>query len=284
MNLFIGSSSIGVFKLFKNNNKVLKVKGATAKGLNTNDNGKNIIKYILNLQRPINCIILHFGEVDINFSYYYKMCQLNKKYIDFKLFCNEIFNEYSKFIEQISNLKKCKNIILKGLYPNPITDSLKKEQFLNYHVMDNTDCLLESTLNFKFQEKLRKYYNYLLKKYCIEKNKHNIKNNESIKYFYYDLDKYILKDGNIVKKFIDISPVNIHLRWEPMIPYHIKILKDICNLSKTDLIDINKEEKIYMKYKINKLKEKRFYKRKSKIILKIINGNIPKKHTKNINK
>ena len=59
MNLFIGSSSIGVFKLFKNtNHKVIKVKGGTAKGLYTNQNGNEIIKNITTIKKPINSITL----------------------------------------------------------------------------------------------------------------------------------------------------------------------------------------------------------------------------------
>ena len=48
INLFMGSSSIGVFNLFtKNtNNLIYKFKGATAKGLLTNDNGKDIMKVL----------------------------------------------------------------------------------------------------------------------------------------------------------------------------------------------------------------------------------------------
>ena len=73
MNLFIGSSSIAVFNFFKNPNyKVLKVTAATAKGLYINENGKNIIKFILNVKTQINCIVLYFGTVDINLSYYYR--------------------------------------------------------------------------------------------------------------------------------------------------------------------------------------------------------------------
>lgn len=78
MNIFTGSSSIGVFNLFNNkNNKIIKLKGATAKGLLTNENGTKLSNTILGLIRnnkPIDNIVMHFGEVDINFSYYYKIC------------------------------------------------------------------------------------------------------------------------------------------------------------------------------------------------------------------
>jgi len=125
MNLFIGSSSIGVFKLFKNSNyRVIKVKAGTAKGLYTNENGKEVIKTITNIKKPINCIVLHFGEVDINFSYYYKVCNSKDKNINPQEFCNEVYNQYSKFIDKIVDISKCKTLIIKGLYPNPVKDEI----------------------------------------------------------------------------------------------------------------------------------------------------------------
>ena len=263
MNLFIGSSSIGVFTLFKNSNhKIIKVKGGTAKGLYTNQNGNKIIQTITNIKKPINAILLHFGEVDINFSYYYKVCNSIDKNINYKEFCNNIYNEYIKFIDNIVAISKCKNIIIKGLYPNPVKDNFKIEQLINYGIIiDNADCLLKETLNTNFQETLRKFYNNLLHKFCIDKNKKNKKHKyNNTKYFYYDLDKYIFNNGNIDKKFIDISIMNIHLRWEPMVTYHIKILNKICGLSKDNLIDINKAEDTYLKYKINELTKKGFLK------------------------
>ena len=57
-----------------------------------------------------------------------------------------------------------------------------------------------------------------------------------------------------------MSNMNIHLRWEPMVPYHIKILHKICGLSKDNLIDIKKVEDKYLKNKINEFKKKGFLK------------------------
>jgi hypothetical protein len=267
MNLFIGSSSIGVFKLFKNKKyKVIKISGGTAKGLYTNQNGQNIIETIKNIKSPINCIVLHFGEVDINFSYYYEVCNSIDKNINYIEFCNDVYNKYITFIDKIVDISKCKNLIIKGLYPNPVKDIFKGKQLIYYSIIDNIDCLQESTLNFKFQEKLRKYYNNLLRNYCIAKNKLNnikIKTN----YFYYDLDKYIINNGKINNKCIDVSVTTIHLRWEPMVYYHVNILNKICGISKNELINIKKEETKYLKYKINKLKNKK-YTKKLKLKLK----------------
>jgi len=272
MNLFIGSSSIAVFKFFKNPNyKVLKVTAATAKGLYINENGKNIIKFILNVKTEINCIVLYFGTVDINFSYYYKVCNSEDKNINYKEYCNEVYIEYIKFINKIVEISKCKYLIIKGLYPNPIKDNLKSTQLINYGTVKNSNCLLKSTLNSIFQEKFRKYYNNLLHKFCIEKNKIH---NTNTKYFYYDLDKYIFINGKIDKKFIDLSPITIHLRWEPMIPYHIKILNKFCGLSEKDLVDIKKVEEKYLKYKKNILK-------KRGLLNKINKTNKTKKYKKN---
>jgi len=77
------------------------------------------------------------------------------------------------------------------------------------------------------------------------------------KYHYYDLDKYLLKDGELIDKYKDISKLNIHLRWEPMIPLHIKELNKICGLLKSDLIkDLSEEEEKYLEYKKKDLERK----------------------------
>ena len=262
MNLYIGSSSIGVFKLLKPiNNKVLKITGGTAKGLFTNENGKfiiNNIKKILKKQK-INCVILHFGEVDINFSYYYKLC-VDNKLINYKTFCNNVYTEYIKFIDVIVKISKCKNLIIKGLYPNPVEDIYKISQLLKYDIINDTKCIVDykTQLNFNFQEKLRHNYNNLLKTFCNTKNKQT-QNKLNVNYFYYDLDKYILNNNVMVPKYIDISHLSIHLRWEPMIQLHIKILHKFTNISTNNLININKLEQIYLKYKVNKLKKKGIY-------------------------
>ncbi len=43
--------------------------------------GEEIIKQLQNIKKRknIKCLALHFGEVDLNFSYYYKTCELNTK-------------------------------------------------------------------------------------------------------------------------------------------------------------------------------------------------------------
>ena len=130
------------------------------------------------------------------------------------------------------------------------------------------------------------YYNRLLHKFCIENNKEN-KNYKITNYFYYDLDKYLFINGKIDKKFIDLSNMNIHLRWEPMISYHIKILNKYCGLSKNYLVDIKKEEDKYLKYKINKLKEKGFIKKQNTLkqnTLKQKSNNIKTYKNKQTNK
>jgi len=264
MNLYIGSSSIGVFNLLKSsNNKILKIKGGTAKGLYTNENGKFIINTIKNIlkKHKIKCILLHFGEVDINFSYYYKICNENK-YINYKLFCDNIYNEYIKFIDKLILISNCKYLIIKGLYPNPVKDNLKINQLLNYCIINDTSCIenYDKLLTFNFQEKIRKYYNKKLNNYYEKHNKNKYNNTT---YFYYDLDKYILKNNKLLNKFIDIDDLNIHLRWEPMVFYHINILNKYTNFSKINLINLKKEEDKYLKYKINELKQKGIYKTKT---------------------
>ena len=66
---------------------------------------------------------------------------------------------------------------------------------------------------------------------------------------YYDLDKYILKNGKVLNKFIDIVKTNIHLLWEPLINYHIQKLKGCCNISKKNLVNLKNAQNKYFSLK-----------------------------------
>ena len=266
VNLFMGSSSIGVFNLFtKNtNNLIYKFKGATAKGLVNNDNGKDIMKVLEEYKKRkirINCIIMHFGEVDMNFSYFFKSLQ-TKEYIPYRDFCESILTPYKEFLTKVLRISQCKRIVIKGVYPNPVADGNKKLQLLNYGIIQPEDAekLIPSTLTKKFEEMMRKYYNNELRKFCYS-NSNRI--NGISKMYYYDLDNELLgKDALHVKnEYIDLSKVNIHLRWEPLVKLHLnKLVKlGICGISKNDIVDEEKlkaDEKEYLEYKKQKLIER----------------------------
>lgn len=261
INLFMGSSSIGVFNLFtKNtNNLIYKFKGATAKGLLTNDNGKDIIKVLEEYKKRkirINCIVMHFGEVDLNFSYFYKLLQ-TKEYIPYRDFCSGVLKPYMEFILKVIKLSNCKRLIIKGVYPNPVADGRKKLQLVNYAIMqpEDTEKLIPSTLTKKFEEMMRKHYNSELRKFCVKMS------NKNRSLIYYDLDKELLdKDGMQVKsEYCDLSKVNIHLRWEPLVPLQLLKMQGLCGFSKSDIIDEEKlkaAEKQYLEDKKQKLLEK----------------------------
>jgi hypothetical protein len=272
VNLFMGSSSIGVFNLFtKNtNNLIYKFKGATAKGLLTNDNGKDIMKVLEEYKKRkirINCIIMHFGEVDLNFSYFFKSLQnIQAKakddwYIPYRDFCDSILTPYKEFLNKVTRVSNCKRLIIKGIYPNPLVDGNKKLQLVNYAIMqpEEADKLIPSTLTKKFEEMMRKYYNTELRNGCHGKMHDKMYD----KMYYYDLDKELLdKDGmKVTDEYCDLSKVNIHLRWEPLVKLHLKKLMQmgLCGITKNDIVDKEKlkaDEKEYLEYKKQKLQAK----------------------------
>ena len=317
MNIFTGSSSIGVFNLFNNkNNKVVKLKGATAKGLLTNENGSKLSNTILGLIRnnkPIDNIVMHFGEVDINFSYYYKICgqdvirqdsitnnttdnkknddnmkindniKINNKTVskckskidnakkstkkstkksielkhkleneitDYKVFLDDIYSRYIQYVQYIKEISKCKNLIINGVYPNPCREDQYKIQLIVYIVCfeKNLHLIPPKYLTREFHEKMRKYWNDKLKLFC--------ENNKSSGYIYYDLDNYMLnKKGLLLDKYKDISSANIHLRWEPMVEHHKKILHKYMKLT-YDKNEIDKGNKEYLERKLKDYNEK----------------------------
>ena len=238
--LLFGDSFIGPFSLFKNNDiKINWFSGATMKGLAKNDN-KNIIKIKHNINKynpNIKCIIFSFGQVDLNFSFYYNLI-LKHKIIDLK----KIIKDYVKVVKELkTNAKK----IIINIYPT----ALKDEHLLNSLVM--YQVIQDSTIDSINKDKFYNYANFKVRKErLIEANrylkKECIKNN--IRFL--DINKHILDENYVVKdKFVDkLSNYNIHILWEPLIPILINYLNS-CGFSKKYLVDLNKSQKDYKESK-----------------------------------
>lgn len=159
---------------------------------NTVDNKKStydIIKQTVDNIKP-DIMIFNFGQVDINFSYFY-----NKVYgVPYNV--NSIINEYIRLLKKYSN--KCKKIYVINFLPL-FVDS-KKELiiiFKNLHIKNLHDILTKEKLSDIFDiNKYRKHLynsNYILR-HKIKKIKWK---NEVI---FVDFNRYIY-DNNNYKKF-----------------------------------------------------------------------------------
>jgi hypothetical protein len=208
--LLFGDSFIGIFKLLKNKNiKIYKYKGASMRGLlkEQNQNRKDIIKR--SAQKQVKCCIFSFGQVDLHFTYYYKRFIKKEKMV---------FENIAKsYVEFINSLNECENKIIIGVYPSAVLDENVRGQLLHYEIIDENTNVDDKYFDFNFRFNLYTKFNEQLKREC---KKYNIE--------YIDVGKIVLGDDNKVKsKYIDpISPYNVHLIWETLLP---KLVKKMCN-------------------------------------------------------
>lgn len=243
--LAFGDSFIGPFSLIKDENlKIHKFRGATMRGIGKKEN-ENRIKIIetVNKNKDINCMIFSFGQVDLNFSYYYNKFITKKNFM-----ISSIVKNYIDFIKNL-NCNNCKKIII-PLYPLTIKDenvfkSLISYDILSSDIVNSIDDLEKKKLSsFSFRYNMYLKFNNLLEKYC------NLYKINFIK-----LDDILLDNNNKLKKkfIIPYSVRNIHLLWEPLVPILLsRILKcGINNKYKKDLTDSYKKF-IKEKYKKNK--------------------------------
>lgn len=243
--LCFGDSFINLFNLIKDKKiYVKKIKGKTMKGISKlTDNDSIIIKKIINkYKNTVKAIILCFGSVDIHFSSYYNIYM--NKYFDYKT----IIDNYIKFIKSLTINKNIKIFILNP-FINPVSPANYFNQLINYKIVENTEQnykKLQPYLNKKFT--LETYYNFT--KYL----NYSIKqlNNDNIINF--NINNLLIdKNNNILQKYKDYSPYNIHLLYEPLLKLYLKFLfKKELNIqyTKKQINYFLKNEKKYMKKKI----------------------------------
>lgn len=214
--LIFGDSFIGPFTLLANSGMHrIKFAGATMKGIIRPDNPNNrTIIRTLTGQKSIKCVIFNFGQVDLQFSFYYDIIIKKEK-------C-AIFSTIQKYIEFISNLN-CKNAtkIVFAIYPPTILDDEILDVLEHYGIVKPQDYewMDKSTLNllssYKFRYALYKKCNVLLKKYC---KMYNI--------IFIEFDKELIgKNDKLKSQFINKQKRSIHLMWEPLMPVIISKLK-----------------------------------------------------------
>ena len=236
--LILGDSFVGPFTLLNSKNlEIYLIKGKSMKGLTKeNDIHRNKIKNLVNKyqNKNLECIIFNFGNVDLHLSYYYK------KFIKNEIFFIEpMIKKYVEFIHSL-DCNNCNKIILSA-YPTTLKDKNVFDSLLHYQVLSKNDIDSiskidkEKTSNFNFRYNMYKNFNNLLKKYC---KIYNIT--------YINLDNELLnKNKKIKQKFVDqISNVNFHLLWEPLLPILLNKIK--CNIPKKYKINLQKSKNKYL--------------------------------------
>jgi len=118
----IGNSHIDQFKSFENYSlyPIQKIHGAGAsiRGL-MNPTSTTGLNQVVNKSdnSPINYLLFHLGQVDIEFGYYYKSALANKK-LDIESFIADTVKIYTKFLQQRKG-----TVIVIGVSPTAIKDT-----------------------------------------------------------------------------------------------------------------------------------------------------------------
>jgi len=262
--LAIGSSSVNIFKALESKDfTIFKFKGISMKSIINETKHYHLLLKFLNNKTFDYCIHV-FGEVDLNFYYYYKKFIMNEEPNIFKipqLYCN--------LIKTLPNIKK--HIVINVPYSPTSTDFFilqLKTYLFDYADQINNQLIPKEECSIKFRQTMIDKFNILLEKNCIINN-----------YKFINFNKYIINKNYTVNKLfiITYSPVNIHLFFE-----HVLLVI----LYKTDLHFLNNEN---LEYKMNKdFDEWKIYKKKKALLKKRLNSLLSsedyEKYRININK
>jgi hypothetical protein len=237
--LMFGDSFIKFFKLYKTKKiKIFAYSGKTMKSIE-----KIIPKINKKIQenKNVKYIFFNFGQVDLYLSYYYAN-YYSKKGFDM----NNIIKNY---IKEINKIKTTAEKIILDVYPSPliynnIELSLKKylDKNIAETIINNKNFKKDTIIGKRFQ-RYERFSNLL---------KNNSKSN-NLKFISFK-DIILTKNNKIKKKFLDISPINIHITWEPFILEVDKSNKlKKYGFNNKYLKNLKKSYEEYLKSKKNKL-------------------------------
>lgn len=216
--LVFGDSFINYLSLVKLFD-VNKYSGKTLKGLTKKDSPiKKKIFRSLNKYNVQGEAIFCFGNVDLHLSFYYDIFKkpeysgLSPENI-LDLWKKKTIENIKNYISVILKIKTRRNKTIMGVFPSVLKDEYISDSLFKYIKLKIDDLSKDEKKIFKslikYNSRLERYlfFNDILRKEC---KKHNL--------HYVDLDDIIFtKTKRVKKKFIDISPYNIHLTWEPLI-------------------------------------------------------------------
>lgn len=253
-NIVFGDSFINYLSLIKTF-KVFKFSGKTLKGFSKDDSTirKTTLKEI-NKKKYADNVIFGFGNVDLHLSFYYDVFTKpeykelkNVKDIT-KLWEENTEENIKKYIMNINKIRVGRNSkkIVMGVFPSTLKEknviaSTKKYIQIDYEKLDISQQMLYKKL-IKHKERHHRFmfYNKILKRECDLKK---------IKYI--DVNEIVLtKTNKIKKKFIDISDLNIHLSWEPLLieSKKMKIFNDM-GINDENTKDLEKTHADYLEIK-----------------------------------
>ena len=261
--LFMGSSATGLFNLaYGSRVRVLRYSGATAKGLGQNNKNSQHIWEMLSgkyARVDLSAVVWFFGDVDVKFSFYYKLCSEWDGTPDEKpdpfVVMEQCASTYMLFVKRVHDTflhkRQIKTAVL-GAEPNGAPPSILFEQLVKYFVTPDSAVnkrRVEESTTACHPELLRKKYNSTLQALCIEHG-----------FEYVDLDQKLLKEGDVMSsldqsvtkdEYVDISPTSVHLNWEGNLKLYIVKLREI-GIYINDTLDLDLTRDEYINEKRNR--------------------------------
>lgn len=205
--LILGDSHCRVFDYIRNKDlypkfyfKVVKVKGATARGLinpNSKTNAIKIFQKAITQQfnfRQCKYILIQLGEVDCGYLIWYRV-QKYQESVE-KQF-NQSLDAYFSFINWLIPRTNA-TIILSSVIPPTIQDNHMMGEVANQRKEVNISQIERTQLTLKYNEQI----------------KHFCKNHEHLIYLEITKDLLNQKTGLVDKKFMNEDPSDHHLSSE----------------------------------------------------------------------
>jgi hypothetical protein len=263
--LFVGCSDVGLFTLVPGSQvRVLRFSTATAKGLGQDNKNSQQIWDLLSTKYArldYSAVVWMFGNVDVKFSYYYKLCREWDGKLDGKpdplIVMDQCATAYMRFVMKVHDTfvrtkdPAGKTVVL-GAEPNGASPNLFFDQCLKYFVVQDTEenrRRIQESLSQYHPELLRLQFNRMLEKICKENG-----------FYYIDLDLHLLKeekvtaslDQSVTKpEFVDISPTSVHLNWEGALELYIEKLREI-GVCIENTLDLKQTRDEYLNEKKNR--------------------------------
>lgn len=252
--LVFGDSFIGYLSLIKDF-YVTKYSGKTLRGLSKENSPilKNIINVVKRNKKSKN-IIFNFGNVDLHLSFYYDSFIKDTSESDPEKLLSSWKDKMKEGIEKyvsIVNSFKNKNVAILALMPSVLKEEnvrFSLEKYIDFpeKMSDEKEKTFKKLTSISERHKRLIFINDEIEK--------QTKKYENVRYV--NINHILLnKNKTVKKKFIDVSKLNIHLSWEPILLESVSIpFFNNLGITNENTTHLKKSHEKYLKFKKEFLK------------------------------